>query len=629
MALIKCTECGAEISDKATACPKCGCPVRLNPVAVSMGIDDNGVLSIPKKKRRKWLWVFLVALVVAGVTSAAWFILYPQDSASVFARKKQDPQVKITPEFCNAIRKYNELSEFNEGFAAVKNGDKWGFINTEGKEVVPCKYEKVGIFKNGFAIVKNGEKWGVVNTASQEVIPCKYDDVSLGENGLVSVEIGNKCGFVNTEGKEIVPCKYDNSRNFHDGLAAVLKNGRWGFISTEGKEVIPFKFDKEQGSGPSFSQGLAFIYVDTNGDGYMENCFIDKNGEVRLKLPEKYHIHYGSEPEFNEDKVCPVEVGNDNYVWIDMQGQEVKGYKEPEGPYDTYQLSKNLELEGIMDKKTGKYIIPAKYSYISSEFHNGVALAELKYTKISSGPSGYNEETVRIYGYVDIEGNETFTSDDFITVRQENNKATLEKSRIEHEAEQPQWLQGEWFFRSSNGTCYARIEGDNILVAFGQDVSYNGPYTIEDDKVIYDRHDGMYCYLPFDRNREVLMMDENNQMYRSADEANNACRTYDSRSSSSGIYSGQNTHPFENDGDVLDFTSGTFYNSEGTRLSLKYNGMYVNGVNTQTTSTVVTSFSGMYARVKVNVIPNGVWTFTVDKANGTLTDMEGGVWRKK
>lgn len=214
-----------------------------------------------------------------------------------------------------------------------------------------------------------------------------------------------------------------------------------------------------------------------------------------------------------------------------MQGQEVKGYKEPEGPYDTYQLSKDLELEGIMDKKTGKYIIPAKYSYISSEFHNGVALAELKYTKISSGPSGYNEETVRIYGYVDIEGNETFTSDDFITVRQENNKATLEKSRIEHEAEQPQWLQGEWFFRSSNGTCYARIEGDNILVAFGQDVSYNGPYTIEDDKVIYDRHDGMYCYLPFDRNREVLMMDENNQMYRSADEANNACRTYSSRSS--------------------------------------------------------------------------------------------------
>ena len=27
MALIKCKECGREISDKATTCPHCGCPV--------------------------------------------------------------------------------------------------------------------------------------------------------------------------------------------------------------------------------------------------------------------------------------------------------------------------------------------------------------------------------------------------------------------------------------------------------------------------------------------------------------------------------------------------------------------------------------------------------------------------
>ena len=27
MALIKCSECGREISDKASSCPHCGCPV--------------------------------------------------------------------------------------------------------------------------------------------------------------------------------------------------------------------------------------------------------------------------------------------------------------------------------------------------------------------------------------------------------------------------------------------------------------------------------------------------------------------------------------------------------------------------------------------------------------------------
>lgn len=28
MALIKCTECGKEFSDRASACPNCGCPIR-------------------------------------------------------------------------------------------------------------------------------------------------------------------------------------------------------------------------------------------------------------------------------------------------------------------------------------------------------------------------------------------------------------------------------------------------------------------------------------------------------------------------------------------------------------------------------------------------------------------------
>ncbi len=560
MALIKCTECGAAISDKAEVCPKCGCPVGTDSAAVSEKHEDSPEPDAPKKKSRKWLWVLLAVLVVAGAASAAWFVLSPQGAASAFTGKKEEPKVKITPEFCNAIRKYDELRDFREGFAAVRNGKKWGFINTEGKEVVACKYDEV--------------RW------------------------------------------------------FHDGLAAVLQKGKWGFVDTEGKEVIPFKFDEEQGSAPEFSQGLAFVYVDAKGK--RECCFIDKTGEVKLKLADKYIVHYGSEPTFNEDKVCGVETANNKYVFIDMEGNEVKDYKEKpqkEPPYDTFR-GKNGKM-GVMDRKTGKYIIPAKYSELSS-FHNGVALAKLSYTTISSGVSGYDENTVYIYGYVDIEGNETFTSDDYIKVREENNRATMEKSRLDYEAQQnPAWMQGEWYYRNSRGTCYAKIEGDNILVAFGNSVTYNGPYTIEGNRIIYDRHDGMCSYLLIDENRELLLMDENNPMHRSADEANAASGSSGGRSNSSGSYSSRDTHPFETDGDVYDFIGGSFYGPNGRRISLKHNGMYVDGVNTCTTSTIVTSFSGMYARVKVMVIPNDVFTFTVNKANGTLVDMEGGVWHKR
>ena len=33
MAIIKCPECGREVSDKATACPQCGAPVQAHPLS--------------------------------------------------------------------------------------------------------------------------------------------------------------------------------------------------------------------------------------------------------------------------------------------------------------------------------------------------------------------------------------------------------------------------------------------------------------------------------------------------------------------------------------------------------------------------------------------------------------------
>lgn len=46
--------------------------------------------------------------------------------------------------------------DFNEGLAPVQYGDgKWGFINTEGTLVIPCKWKRVRSFVNGLARVQN------------------------------------------------------------------------------------------------------------------------------------------------------------------------------------------------------------------------------------------------------------------------------------------------------------------------------------------------------------------------------------------------------------------------------------------------------------------------------------------
>lgn len=51
MALIKCPECGREVSDKATSCPTCGCPIHeISPsgkVKIKLGLHSNTPYLLP------------------------------------------------------------------------------------------------------------------------------------------------------------------------------------------------------------------------------------------------------------------------------------------------------------------------------------------------------------------------------------------------------------------------------------------------------------------------------------------------------------------------------------------------------------------------------------------------------
>lgn len=65
MAMIKCPECGKEVSDKAKACPNCGYPIadaspsgtvriKVNPLNDSTGINGNQKVSIFSSGKTLW-----------------------------------------------------------------------------------------------------------------------------------------------------------------------------------------------------------------------------------------------------------------------------------------------------------------------------------------------------------------------------------------------------------------------------------------------------------------------------------------------------------------------------------------------------------------------------------------------
>ena len=110
-------------------------------------------------------------------------------------------------------------------------------------------------------------KYGFIDTTGKEVVPCQYDDASWSfSEGLARVKKDGKWRYIDTTGKEVIPCQYDNGYSFNKGFVVVVKDMKFGFIDLTGKEVIPCEYDcVEYGEG----------YFTLIKDGYL--TILDKN----------------------------------------------------------------------------------------------------------------------------------------------------------------------------------------------------------------------------------------------------------------------------------------------------------------------------------------------------------------
>jgi hypothetical protein len=82
------------------------------------------------------------------------------------------------------MKSYDFVDDFQNDFARVRKDDKYGYINKQGKEVIPLIYDEVYNFQNDFAIVRNNNKFGFINREGIEVIPLIYDNASQADKEL-------------------------------------------------------------------------------------------------------------------------------------------------------------------------------------------------------------------------------------------------------------------------------------------------------------------------------------------------------------------------------------------------------------------------------------------------------------
>ena len=85
MALIKCTECGKEVSDKAATCPNCGCPVVLGD---EPELETQSQQKARKKTNKKAVRIIGVCIAVLLLCSAYIYFFAAKDMRGYAAAKK-------------------------------------------------------------------------------------------------------------------------------------------------------------------------------------------------------------------------------------------------------------------------------------------------------------------------------------------------------------------------------------------------------------------------------------------------------------------------------------------------------------------------------------------------------------
>lgn len=124
-----------------------------------------------------------------------------------------------------------------------------GYVDQQGKVIVPCKYETAFPFSDGVGKVGKGDKYGLVDVSGKEILPVKYDEIISWGNELYRIKSGDNYGLISNTGTMLLKPKYSFiSRPNCYGKALITTGGKvkksiisgakMGLINADGKVII-------------------------------------------------------------------------------------------------------------------------------------------------------------------------------------------------------------------------------------------------------------------------------------------------------------------------------------------------------------------------------------------------------
>lgn len=181
-----------------------------------------------------------------------------------------------------------------EGLAAVKSNKLWGYMDVNGKIVIPEKYNTVTDFNKGHAIVANNDGVFVIDRQGNETMiksDTKIKSFKPFSEEMAAIQIDGKYGFVSANGIIQIEPKFITVGYFSNGLAwARSTDNKIGFIDKKGVWVIEPKYIAVNDF--DVKSGIAMVKLETDWEyinmkekiSQLKNLIFNLSKSLRMEL---------------------------------------------------------------------------------------------------------------------------------------------------------------------------------------------------------------------------------------------------------------------------------------------------------------------------------------------------------
>ena len=113
----------------------------------------------------------------------------------------------------------------------VEKDQKYYLIDNKGKNIVEDSFDDAKIFNGeGYAAVKIGSKWGFINKDGEVVIEPMYEDARSFSNGYAAVLKNGKWGFINSQNELAIDYQFQDAKDFNEGGCVLVKGDKWQML---------------------------------------------------------------------------------------------------------------------------------------------------------------------------------------------------------------------------------------------------------------------------------------------------------------------------------------------------------------------------------------------------------------